>query len=165
MVGGFLGYNLFVQQEALKKISSYEECVAAGFASMESYPPQCKTSDGRSFTQNIGNELEYHDEILIENPRPNQKISSPITVRGKVRGNWLFEASFSGELFDANDKSLGTVILQAQGEWMTIDFVPFTGELVFSTPETETGTLKIINANPSGLPENNKTILMPVRFQ
>ena len=32
-------------------INSFEECVAAGFPIMESYPEQCMTPDGRSFTR------------------------------------------------------------------------------------------------------------------
>ncbi len=33
------------------KITNFEECVAAGFAVMESYPRQCRTSDGRLFVE------------------------------------------------------------------------------------------------------------------
>lgn len=32
-------------------INSYEDCVNAGFPIMESYPEQCATPDGRSFTR------------------------------------------------------------------------------------------------------------------
>ncbi len=32
-------------------IASFEECVAAGYPIIESYPPQCTTPDGRTFTQ------------------------------------------------------------------------------------------------------------------
>ncbi len=161
---GYFGFSYYRSQEDLKNISSYETCVEAGFPSLESYPPRCITDDGRSFTQEIGNILEYHEEFLLENPRPNQKIASPIRVSGQARGIWFFEGSFSGELFDRNNTSLGTVILQADGEWMTEEFVPFEGELSYTTPGTETGTLVIMNANPSGLPEHEKKINIPVMF-
>jgi hypothetical protein len=36
-------------QSILEKIQSYNDCVIAGFAVMESYPEQCQTSDGRLF--------------------------------------------------------------------------------------------------------------------
>lgn len=35
----------------LSKIDNFEECEAAGFPIMESYPEQCRTSDGRVFTK------------------------------------------------------------------------------------------------------------------
>jgi len=37
-----------------KAISSFEECVEAGYPVMESYPRQCRTPDGRTFVEEIG---------------------------------------------------------------------------------------------------------------
>lgn len=34
-------------------ITNYEECVNAGFPIMESYPEQCATPDGRTFTREL----------------------------------------------------------------------------------------------------------------
>jgi hypothetical protein len=34
-------------------IESYEECVQAGYPIMESYPEQCATPDGRTFTREL----------------------------------------------------------------------------------------------------------------
>lgn len=36
-----------------KEINSFEDCAAAGYPVMESYPRQCKTPDGRTFVENI----------------------------------------------------------------------------------------------------------------
>jgi len=41
------------QERAQAKIGSFEDCVAAGNAVMESYPAQCRTSDGRLFVQQV----------------------------------------------------------------------------------------------------------------
>lgn len=155
----------YQKEEKVKSITSFQKCVEAGFPVLESYPPQCYTSDGRVFTQYIGNELDYKDEMLIEMPRPNQIIKSPQKITGRARGNWFFEAQTSGELYDEENRLLGTVIITANGDWMTTDFVPFSGELSYTTPQTEIGTLKIYNANPSGLPENQKELVIPVAFQ
>jgi len=39
----------------LKKpeINSYEECVSAGYPVLETFPEQCRTPDGKSFTRQI----------------------------------------------------------------------------------------------------------------
>ena len=37
----------------VSKINSFEDCVNAGYPIMESYPRQCKTPDGRTFTEII----------------------------------------------------------------------------------------------------------------
>ncbi len=161
---GFFGFQQYQKGEEVKKISSFEECAAAGFPVMDSYPGQCRTSDGRSFTQEIGNELELGDLIMVSNPRPNQKITSPLKITGQARGTWYFEATFPVELVDANNKSLGKSFATAQGEWMTEEFVPFTAEIKFEKPSTKKGKLIINNANPSGLPENGKELIIPVEF-
>lgn len=165
IVGAFGAFYFYQQQQKIAGISSFEECADAGFPIMESYPPQCRTSDGKNFTQEIGNELSLVDEISIVFPRPNQIIFSPQQVSGKARGVWYFEGSFSGELFDDNKKLIGTVVLQALGEWMSEDFVPFVGELKFETPGTSKGELILKNANPSGLFENQKELIIPVVFE
>ncbi len=163
-IGGVVLLMQVRKQAEISKITSYESCVASGFPIAESYPPQCKVPNGKSFTQNIGNELKYQDEILVVAPRPNSKVVTLLKINGQARGSWYFEGSFSGELFDSNNKSLGTTVLTAKGEWMTENFVPFDGELTFSLPETSSGTLVIKNANPSGAPENEKKLEIPVRF-
>lgn len=164
-VGAFYGYNYFQKQQKISSINSYEQCAAAGFPILTSYPGQCKLPNGKSFTEDIGNELEFSNEILIENPRPNQKIELPFVVKGKARGNWFFEAVFSGELLDENNVVIGNVVLSAEGEWMTEEFVPFRGELKFEEPTTAKGKLVLKNANPSGIAENEKTLTIPVRFK
>lgn len=41
----------FKNQRKIKSINSFEECAAAGYPILESYPEQCMTPDGRSFTR------------------------------------------------------------------------------------------------------------------
>lgn len=164
LVGTVYGYIQFDKAQKISQINSFEKCAEAGFPIMDSYPGRCATPDGRSFTQEIGNELDLSDEILVENPRPNQRVKSPLQIGGKARGPWYFEANFSAELFDASGKSLAVGIVQAQKEWMTEDFVPFEGKLIFSKPNTSKGKLILHNANPSGLSENAKKLIIPVEF-
>ncbi len=164
LIGGVVLRLHFQKEQEYAKIDSYETCASAGLPILESYPPQCRVPNGKSFTQDIGNELELHDEILISNPRPNQKIASPVSISGKARGNWFFEARFSGRLLDNNNKPIGNVILEASGDWMTQDFVDFKGKLEFPKPTTKRGKLILKNANPSGDPVRDKTLIVPVSF-
>lgn len=145
-------------------INSFDDCVAQGYAVMESYPRQCRTVDGRTFTEDIGNELEKTDLIRVDNPRPNTEISSPLHVSGQARGYWFFEASFPVRLSDANGVEIARGIAQAQGEWMTEDFVTFEATLQFAKPATSAGTLVLERDNPSGLPENADALMVPVKF-
>jgi hypothetical protein len=145
-------------------VNSFDECVIAGYPVQESYPEQCKTPEGKTFTEDIGNVLEKQDLIQIISPRPNDLIKSPVTIEGEARGVWYFEASFPIKIFDANGKQLGVVPAQAQGDWMTTEFVPFKAVLQFDNSTTKKGTLVLEKDNPSGLSQNADQLTIPIYF-
>ncbi|MFN7160056.1 MAG: Gmad2 immunoglobulin-like domain-containing protein [Candidatus Gracilibacteria bacterium] len=93
----------------------------------------------------------------------NQTVESPLVISGEVKG-WYFEGSFPIEIQDANGKVLAIVPAQAKGEWMTENFVPFSASLNFSAPTTATGNVVLRKDNPSGLPENDMSYTVPVKF-
>jgi len=107
----------------------------------------------------------YKDLVRLETPRPNDRIASPLLIKGEARGNWYFEASFPVELLDAGGNRLAIAPAQAKGEWMTTEYVPFEVELQFTTATTTTGTLILHKDNPSGLPEHDDSFRIPVRFR
>jgi hypothetical protein len=110
-------------------------------------------------------EASYSNEINVDSPIPESSISSPLIITGQARGSWYFEANFPIELVDANGQTVGATFAQAEGEWMTEDFVPFSAEMTFGMPSTQTGELIVKNANASGLPENDKFVIIPVSFE
>ena len=104
------------------------------------------------------------EPVIVTSPQPNSKVSSPLTVTGEAHGTWYFEASFPIRLLDEDGNEIATTIAQAQGEWMTKDFVPFTATLEFERPTTKLGTLVLEKDNPSGLPENADELRIPVKI-
>ncbi len=102
--------------------------------------------------------------IRVTAPVAYATVGSPLQIRGQARGGWYFEASFPVRLEDANGTVLAQAPAQAQGDWMTTEFVPFEATLTFTAPTTETGTLILEKDNPSGLPENADERRIPVRF-
>lgn len=149
---------------AFQAITTFDECIIAGYPILESYPPQCKTPDGRSFTKDMGNQLEKVDLIRVTNPLPNQEVASPLNIEGQARGSWYFEGVFPITLYDEKNEIMGTATGQAQADWATEDFVPFKATLEFSDPKTERGNLILENDNPSGLPEYSEALRIPVIF-
>lgn len=105
---------------------------------------------------------EKNAEVVVFSPKPNQVIKTPLAIEGKARGYWFFEASFPVRLLDDSGKEIATGIMQAQDDWMTMDFVAFKGELNFISSKTSNGTLVFQKDNPSGLPENDKEFKIPV---
>lgn len=105
-----------------------------------------------------------NDTVRVTAPLPEGVVMSPLMVTGEARGTWYFEASFPVTVRDANDQVLGTGVAQAQGEWMTTEFVPFQAMVSFSASSTATGFLVLHKDNPSGLPENDAEVRIPIRF-
>lgn len=106
------------------------------------------------------------DLIIVTSPLPNSIISSTtITITGKARGTFYFEASFPVKLKDASGMVIAQGPAQAQSDWMTTDFVPFTISLTFpAQPAGSKGTLILTNDNPSGDPAKQKTLDIPITF-
>ncbi|MBI5038008.1 MAG: hypothetical protein HZC01_04900 [Candidatus Kerfeldbacteria bacterium] len=146
------------------EITTYDECVDAGYAIMESYPPRCAVPGGQTFTQDIGNELEKADEIVVDSPRPQTKITSPLKITGRARGSWFFESEFPVTLMDSDGAVIVSGTASAEGDAMTTEFVDFTLTLTFDKPEGNAGTLILSKNNPSGLPELNDELSIPLIF-
>ena len=162
--------------DAEANINSYEECVAAGNPVAESFPEQCFTEDGRSFTRDINqneapeeeNLTQYTSDkgvmIVVDSPLRNTVVSSPLNITGRVPGNWSFEASFPVRLVDGEGKVLATGTGELQGDWMTEDLVSFKAVLEFDEPASGEGKLILMKDNPSGLPENDDSVSIQVLF-
>lgn len=107
----------------------------------------------------------HADLIVVDSPMPGDGVTSPLTVTGRARGSWYFEASFPVQLLDADGDVLASGPAQAQGDWMTQDFVPFKITLTFKTPAKLDGMLVLKKDNPSGLPANEDQLRVPVVFK
>ena len=127
--------------------------------------PACVVSEGTKTAEiNWRCTGTKDDFIKVSIPKPNQVVRTPLLIEGEARGTWYFEASFPIQIVDANGNILGSAVAQAQSDWMTEDFVPFKAQLTFSTPSTEQGTLILKKDNPSGLPEHDDDLDVPVLF-
>lgn len=109
-------------------------------------------------------EVKTDERINIVSPKPGDVVQSPLTVSGEARGTWYFEASFPVKVLDKNGKVLSVVPAQAKSDWMTEDFVPFEATLQFNAVKGEPGEVVFVRDNPSGLPENDAEVRIPVIF-
>lgn len=149
-----------------KAVANFEECVSTGSPIMESYPRQCKYGD-KTFVEDVGNVLEKINLIQLENPLPNQVITSPLVVRGTARGFWFFESTFPVSLVDWDGRIISEGIANAKSDWMTEEFVPFEAILNFTVDKdvySNRGALILKKDNPSGLPKNDDALEIPIIF-
>lgn len=122
-------------------------------------------TDINQVASSTASKVGIDDMLIVNSPAPDALIKSPLAVTGKARGTWFFEASAPVKILDADGNELGIVPAQAEGNWMTTDFVNFSASLDFKTPATATGILVFMKDNPSGLPQYDMKFEMPVRFK
>jgi len=94
-------------------------------------------------------------------------VTSPVVLSGRARGNWFSEAVAPVTVIDANGKTIGQAQIRATGDWMTTEYVPFTGSVSYTlgSSTTTTGYLLFMNDNPSGDPARSVSVRVPVNFK
>ena len=105
------------------------------------------------------------DMIIVQLPFPGAVVGKEFSVVGKARGNWFFEASFPFDLRDPSGKIITQSYAQAEGEWMTTEFVPFKGEMKVPISYIGPATLVLMKDNPSGLPEYDASVSFPITVE
>jgi hypothetical protein len=104
--------------------------------------------------------------LVLDSPAPGEVINSPLNIRGRARGAWFFEGDFPLLLEDRSGKVIAKGFAAAKGEWMTRDFVPFSGTLEFrKTGAGGKGTLVLKKANPADKPEQDDALQIPLFFE
>lgn len=146
-------------------VTNFTECEQAGGS--------ITTNDGvRTCTPPSG-ECCFTDEeettegpdVIVDIPARGDVVTSPLTIKGRARGNWFFEATLPIELRDQTGKVLYQGPYMTSENWMTTDYVNIETTINFPTPTTEFGNLIIRKDNPSGLPENDAEFVVPLRFR
>ncbi|MBM2818318.1 MAG: hypothetical protein HW401_908 [Parcubacteria group bacterium] len=148
---------------------NFKECALKGYSILESYPRQCRTPDGKSFVEDVEENViasaDKSNLIKVDQPLPNEIVKSPLIVSGLARGVWFFEGSFPIRLFDDGGNEIAVGIAQAEGEWMTTEFVPFKAELKFEKPLGKTGEMILEKDNPSDLRQYDDELVIPIKFE
>ncbi|MFA5420432.1 MAG: Gmad2 immunoglobulin-like domain-containing protein [Patescibacteria group bacterium] len=161
----FLFFVKSKEREERPIVTSFNECLEAGYMIMESYPRQCRTPDGVLFVENIGNILEKVNLIRVSSLVANDRVSSPLNIFGEARGYWFFEADFPVELINSSGDIISFGIATANDDWMTEDFVSFDLVLEFDKQLTGSeGKIVFKKDNPSGLIEHDDFLEIPIIF-
>ena len=170
-------------------VTSFADCVNSGQAVQAGSPRTCRSKSGTVYIEKLvvpepapvppptvhastseevptpkATTTDMTSMIVITSPAAKAKVSSPLSVEGKARGNWYFEASFPISLVDANGTVVANGIGKAEGDWMTTEYVPFTSTLTWIAGNATSGILILKRDNPSGLKENDASVSIPVRF-
>jgi hypothetical protein len=108
------------------------------------------------------NILGNKDDLISFSTWPNTKVHGILSYRGTIKGGYFFEGNILINILDANKKVLKKSNAVAKTDWMTAGPVDFEGNIDFTGLPSGAGYIEIHNDNASGLPEHDKSILIPV---
>lgn len=131
---------------------------------LRAWEEKCETESSPVVLADSELPISANSEIIVLSPKQNELVTSPLKIEGQAKGNWFFEASMPVKLFSGDNQLITAASTQALDDWMTEKPVRFSSNLEFSTNATS-GYLVIAKDNPSGLPQNDGLIKIPVRFK
>jgi len=108
------------------------------------------------------NILGNKDDLISFSIRPNTKVHGVVSYRGIIKGAYFFEANVLINILDINKKVLKSSNAVAKTDWMTSGPVSFEGNIGFTGLPKGKAYFEIHNDNASGLPEKDKSILIPI---
>lgn len=163
-------YAPVIPKEEPAVILSFADCESAGYPVAESSPRQCHTPDGRTYAEELPLLVPTYanassDLVVVDLPMPNSVVGKQFSIMGRARSVWFSDASFPITVFDKDGLVLTQGAAEAQGEWMTEEFVPFLFEA--RIPETYIGPATIVlkGGNPSGEPEQDRSVSFPITIE
>lgn len=106
-----------------------------------------------------------HDRIVIDSPKQGASVGHSFTVRGQAPGPWFYEAVFPIKILDKDRNVIGSAQGRAQGAWTTDAQVPFTADVQIAGSYRGNAVLVLLRDNPSGLPENDDALEVPIVIQ
>lgn len=118
--------------------------------------PQPKPEMDR--TQLLGNK----DDLVSFSIWPGTKVHGILSYRGVIKGAYFFEANILINVLDKDKKVILNSNAMAKDDWMTAGPVSFEGNIDFSKLPKGPAYVEIHNDNASGLPENDKSVLIPI---
>ena len=158
----FIFQNIFLNKRLEKAITPTR--TATPSPTCRPRPP-CLDATPRCLIPETDDMCPRVDQPQVITPVANSIIRSPLTIKGRLPSSWMFEGVFPIKLLD----SKSNLILQGQGRevipgsWQSDAFIEFTAVLTFKTNDTK-GFLVLVKDNPSGLPENDASLTIPIFF-
>ncbi len=103
-------------------------------------------------------------QVQILSPKANESVGKKFTVTGKAPGNWFFEGSAPIQVRDSETSKIFQGVAKVSGDWMTTKLVPFSADIIIQG-YSGNATLVFLRDNPSGMPENDDSVELPIKIQ
>ena len=110
------------------------------------------------------------DMIVVDVPLPESIVSNPIVIKGQARGNWFFEASAPVDVVNWDGLIIGSgyVTVDKGSDWMTTEYVPFSGSVSYDASKLgayKYGWIIMKKDNPSGEAKFDNALEFKINFK
>ena len=109
--------------------------------------------------------LGNKNDLLASSIVPGAKVHGILSYRGVIQGGYFFEGNILINILNSNKKVLKKSNAVAKGDWTTSGPVSFEGNIDFTGLPTGPAYFEIHNDNASGIPANDKSILIPIMIE
>lgn len=141
----------FLQKKPVEDLSNYTVNVS----------PVVAPSITETQTTNMYNQ----GDLISFSITSGSKVSGIQNVTGVLKGGYFFEANVILRILDANKNVLKNGNGTATADWTTVNPIPFKATLDFTGLPAGPAFIEIHNDNASGLPQYDKSILIPIVLQ
>lgn len=124
----------------------------------QNQPEQNTPIETMDRTKILGNK----DDLVSFSILPDSKVHGVVSYRGIIKGGYFFEGNIVINILDTNKNVLKRSNAVAKTDWMTAGPVSFEGNIDFSGLSKGPVYFEIHNDNASGLPEHDKSVLIPI---
>jgi len=129
------------------------------------FPPggiatSASSSSGSNSTSSAPETID--GKVTLNSPSRNAEVGHSFSVIGQAPGPWFFEAQFPLMVKDRQGNAVGHATAQAQGDWQTEDMVDFSTTMQIDAIFHGPATLVLMKDNPSGLPEHDDAVEVPI---
>ncbi|MFA6301305.1 MAG: Gmad2 immunoglobulin-like domain-containing protein [Candidatus Paceibacterota bacterium] len=136
------------------------------FENKETYFPfWSQNQEGKTSNENELQVFGNKDDLVFLSVLPNQKVRGVVEITGSVKGGYFFEGNILINVLGKDKNLLQAGNGNATSEWMTAGPVSFKTTIDFSTLPKGPAYIEVHNDNASGLPENDKSILIPITIE
>ena len=104
-------------------------------------------------------------KVIVSTPKSGAVVSRTFSIAGTAPSGWFFEAVFPIMVRDDNDNAIGRTQGRAQSDWTAPGPIRFTAQVTLETAYKGPATLVLMRDNPSGLPENDDSVEIPITIK
>ena len=100
--------------------------------------------------------------VSVSSPLPNASVGKTFTVEGVAPNGWYNEAVFPIQVRDGDDDLIASGQGMAESDWTVSGPVRFHATIRLSQTYSGPADLILLRDNPSGLPQNEDEVTIPI---